>query len=83
LLHYLHEFVGTIDTVLSLRHTVEPLLSSHPLGNGRIGALRIFFYHQVKSFELWQENHNKHVFQCFYQASLSVTEFYLLLPFLK
>lgn len=43
LLHYLHEFVGTIDTVLSLRHTVEPLLSSHPLGNGRIGALRIFF----------------------------------------
>ena len=43
LLHYLHEFVGTFDTVLSLRHTVEPLLSSHPLGNGRIGALWIFF----------------------------------------
>lgn len=49
---------------------------------GLVPTLNIF-YHQVQCFESQQENHNKNVFECFYQVSLSVTEWYLLLPFLK
>lgn len=57
-------------------HTVELLLSGHPQGDGGSCPLNTLVAYVV-NIESRQDNHNEHVFECFYQSSSSFSDSYL------